>query len=241
MSRFAIFSSCLLLALMATAGAAEAADMPRSGFFDSYSKLQPVDASRNSYRYTSDQLKEILSTTQAIVIPQPEIFLADDSKYKGISPDELKMLADTFQSLIIEALADRYQIAQRPGPNTIVLRTALTNVHLKRKGRIPVLGYMPTAFVITSIKRIGDELTDKIMLTEVTWEAEMLDGGNADVLLQLLVPMGNYSTKKEFTSWDDLVIAISVGGMRLRCRLDNAADGSAKNCLDITEADLPAQ
>ncbi len=239
MNRFANSLSGLTFALLANAGMA--ADMPHSGFFDDYSKLQSVDASWVSSLYTSDHFNEVLSTTQAVVVPQPEIFLASNSKYKGISPDEMKSLADTFQAVVIDALSDKYQIALSPGPNTVVLRMALTNVHLKKKGR-KFYQYMPTAFVLSSVKRaMFDDFTKKIVLTEVTWEAEILDGRNAEVLGQLVLQMGNQSKKKEFTSWEDLVTAMSVGGMRLSCRLDNASTGTDKDCLEITEADLPAR
>jgi hypothetical protein len=228
----------LILALTATVSVA--VEPPNSGFLEDYGKLQQVDASWISSLYTYEQLKTVLGSTQAVVIPQPEIFLADDSKYKGIKPDEMKVLADTFRAVVIDALADKYQIAQTPGDNTIVLRMALTNVHLKRKGR-NLLAYTPAGFVVSSVKRAMDDFSKKILLTEVTWEGEILDGGNADVLAQLVVSMGDNSKKKQFTSWDDLVTAMSVGGMRLRCRLDNATAPTADDCLKITEADLPSQ
>ena len=219
---------------------AHAADMPRSGFFDSYSNLQPVGGSQVSFLYTSDELEEVLSTTRAVVVLQPEIFLSDDSKYKGISPDEMKALADSFQSIIVDTLSDKYQIARSPGPNTIVVRMALSNIHLQRKGR-KFFQYLPVGLVLTTAKRAMDEFTQKVVLTEVSWEAEILGDGDADVLAQLLVPMGNHSKKKEFSSWNDLIVAMSVGGLRLRCRLDNAAASTADtdHCLEITEADLP--
>jgi len=239
MDRIAKSLCGLTLAFLANAGVA--ADMPNSGFFDDYDKLQSADASWISSIYLSDHFEKVLSTTQAIVVPQPEIFLASNSKYKGISPDEMKSLADSFQAVIIDALADKYQIAMSPGPNTIVLRMALTGVHLKKKGR-KFYQYIPTAFVLSSLKRaLFDDFAKKIQLTEVAWEAEILDGSNAEVLGQLVLQMGNQSEKKEFTSWDDLITAMSVGGMRLRCRFDNASDGTDKDCFEITEADLPVQ
>jgi hypothetical protein len=219
-------------------GLLQASDMRRSGFFDFYHDLRPVDASWISFIYTSDQLEEVLSTTRAIVVMQPEIFLASNSKYKGISPAEMNALTNALRSIVIDALADKYQITDRPGANTIVLRMALSNLHLKKKGR-GLMGYTPIGFVVTTAKRQMQEFTEKILLTEITWEAEILDGRNAEVLAQLMVPMGNNSSKKEFTSWDDLVTAMSVGGLRLRCRLDHAAAGTTGDCLAITEADLP--
>ncbi len=226
-----------IAAALSLAASAQAADMQRSGFFDNYDKLQPAEASWVDFLYTSERMEQLLGSARAIVVPQPEIFLAGDSKYKGISPDEMKALADTFQSVVIEALADKYQIAQRPGPDTIVLRMALSNVHLKRKGR-NLLGYTPIGFVVTTTKRMLDEFTKKILLTEVTWEGEFVDGETGEVVGQIIVAMGNNSKKKEFTSWDDLVTAMSVGALRLRCRFDNAGAGTTRDCLSITDVDL---
>ena len=50
--------------------------------------------------------------------------------------------------------------------------------------------------------------------------------------------MGNSLKKKEFTSWDDLKTAMSIGGLRLRRRLDNATADTTRDCLEITEEDL---
>ena len=224
-------------ATLTLAGPVQAADLQRSGFFDNYDKLQPADASWVDFLSTSERLKPLLGSARAIVVPQPEIFLAIDSKYRGISPNEMKALADTFQSVIVDALADKYQIAQRPGPDTIVLRMALSNVHLKRKGR-NLLGYTPIGFVATTAKRMLDDFTKKILLTEVTWEGEIIDGETGEVAGQMVVMMGNNSKKKEFTSWDDLVTAMSVGALRLRCRFDNADADIESDCLSITDADL---
>ena len=57
MNRFTKSLSGLTFALLANAGVA--ADMPHSGFFDDYGKLQAVDASWISSLYTSDQLHHL--------------------------------------------------------------------------------------------------------------------------------------------------------------------------------------
>ena len=53
---------------------------PESGFFDDYSRLQPTGDQWESYIYTKDNFHERVAATQAIVIEQPELFLAPDSK-----------------------------------------------------------------------------------------------------------------------------------------------------------------
>ena len=65
------------------------------------------------------------------------------------------------------ALVDVYQIAASPGPNTLTMRMALTNLHLKKKGR-GLLGYTPVGFVASGVKKARmNDFVDNILLTEV--------------------------------------------------------------------------
>ena len=118
------------------------------------------------------------------------------------------------------------------------MRMAFTNVHLKKKGR-GLLGYTPVGFVASSAKKaMMNDFVDNILLTEVVWEAEMLDSQTGERFAAILAGLGNRKTKKEFTSWDELMQALEVGADRIICRLDNAkvAEGEMRDCLaEITE------
>ncbi len=238
-SSFIGFVSCLILYLPAiTLGQ----DMPMSGFFDDYSRLEPMpEADWVDFMYRGDNFREKLAAATAIVIPQPEFFVAPDSKYKGVKPENLNALADGMRQLLVEAFEDGYQIANNAGPDTIVLRIAFSNLYLKKKGRTPVVGYLPHVYLMTSAKRaMLDDFADKIQLTEVVWEAELLDAESGEIVGQLLLSLGNYLEKREFSSWDDLVTALSVGAARLRCRFDNAPlpDDQREDCFKITADDI---
>ncbi len=111
----AVISVCLLALPMA----ASADNPPESGFFDDYSRLEPVQDHWIDYLYISENFREKLASTQTLVIPQPEMFLAPDSKYKGMNPNNMKVMTDTMQELLIEAFVDGYQIANSAGPNTL--------------------------------------------------------------------------------------------------------------------------
>jgi hypothetical protein len=122
-----------------------------------------------------------------------------------------------------------------------MIRMAFSNLHLKKKPRIPVVGWLPPAYVVTTAKRgLLDEFTQNVLMTEAVWEAELTDSETGEIVGQLLVKLGNRREKKEFSSWDELVLTMAVNAKRFRCRFDNAPlPASAKrDCLEITAADL---
>jgi hypothetical protein len=220
--------------------AASSAQPVNSGFFDDYSKLESNEALGLDYMYQRPGWEEIVRSTRVVVIPQPEIFLAPDSKYKGMKPDDMKELADLLRSGMFVALADGYQIADNPGPDTLVLRVALTNMHLKKKGRIPVIGYLPPAYIAGTAKRqLLNDFAQNILLTEAVVEMEVLNGESGEVLGQLIAELGDRGTKKEFASWEEMQAAATVAGLRLRCRLDNAKfePEMRVNCLEAITLD----
>ncbi len=235
------FGTLVSLCLLALPLPASADNPPESGFFDDYSRLEPVQANWIDYLYISENFREKLASTQTVVIPQPEMFLAPDSKYKGMNPNNMKLMTDTMQELLIEAFADGYQIANSAGPNTLMIRMAFSNLHLKKKPRIPVVGWLPPAYIVTTAKRgLLDDFTKNVLMTEAVWEAELTDSETGEILGQLLVKLGNRREKKEFSSWDELVLSMAVNAKRFRCRFDNASlpASTKRDCLEITAADL---
>jgi hypothetical protein len=204
-----------------------------SGFLDDYDQLEPTEDVWIDYIYTGPDFRQKVSDTTAFMVEQPEIFIAPDSKYKGMKPDDMKMMADSLRAVFAEALVEEFQIAASPGANTLVMRMAFTNVHLKKKGR-SLLGYTPVGFVVGGAKKaLMDDFFDNILLTEAVWEAEIFDSQTGERYGALIVSLGNKDNKKEFTSWDEMVHAMEVGGQRVMCRIDNAraAEGEMRDCL----------
>jgi len=209
-----------------------------SGFLDNYEQLQPADDDWLSYIYTAPEFRQKISGTTAFMVEQPEILIAVDSKYKGMKPDDMKLMADSLRAIFAEALLEKYQIAASPGPNTLVMRMAFTNVYLKKKGR-GLLGYTPVGFVASSAKKaLMNDFVDNILLTEVVWEAEILDSQTGERYGAIMIGLGNKDSKKEFTSWDQLTQILEVGAARVMCRLDNSKTDEAeiRDCLaEVTE------
>ena len=209
-----------------------------SGFLTDYEQLEPSDDVWLDYMYAGLEFRPKVAGTTAIMLEQPEIFFAADSKYKGMKPDDMKLLADSMKAIFADKLVEEYQIAASPGPNTLLFRMALTNVHMKKKGR-NLLGYTPVGFVAGSAKRaLLNDFIDNIMLTEVMWEAEIFDSQTGQRYGALIIGLGNKNSKKEFTSWEQLMHSMEVGAERLVCRLGNAkaVEGELRDCLaEITE------
>jgi hypothetical protein len=204
-----------------------------SGFLSDYEQLRPSEDALISYVYTAPGFRKNIADTTAFIVEQPEIFIAPDSKYGGMKPDDMKTMADSTRAIFAETLLEGYQIAASPGPNTLVMRMAFTNVHLKKKGR-SLLGYTPIGFVAHGAKRaLLNDFVDNILLTEVVLEAEMLDSQTGERYGAMIISLGNKDTKKEFTSWDQLIEAIAVSSRRVMCRLEdaNAAEGERRDCL----------
>ena len=188
-----ILTTCCFLIFQ---GTVLAEGPPESGFFDDYSRLEPAAAPWADFVYVADTYAEEMAKIQAIIIPQPELFLAPDSKYKGMKPDSMKVITDSMQQLFEEAFAGGYQIANSPGSNTMMLRMAFSNLYLKKKPRIPVVGWLPPAYLLTSAKRnILDEFTDNILLTELVWEAELTDSQTGEIFGRIIVKLGERNDK----------------------------------------------
>ncbi len=111
-----------------------AQDIQDSDFLTDYSRLKKSSDEYMDYKYLAPGV-ERMTNYSAVMIDQPEIFIAPNSKYKGMKPDDMKALADAFRSAMAQALAGTYMVVDQPGPNVLYLRFAISNLQLKKKKR----------------------------------------------------------------------------------------------------------
>ena len=104
-----------------------------SGFLTDYSLLKVRHADLANRVYVVPDLTERLKGTNALLVDQPEIFIAPDSKYKGAKGDQLKLLADTVRLATVERLeAGGYAVVEEPGPGVMYVRFAVSHLYLKK-------------------------------------------------------------------------------------------------------------
>ncbi len=192
----------LTLLVISTSVAGWAQQQPElSGFLDDYPPLTPAEEGSETLLWKAPNIE---AKYVAVMVDQPVIFIHPDSPYKGIEPDELKVLADAYRDIIATKLATVHPVVEQPRPNIIRLRLALTNVYLKKRGGSS--SGSPTNEHITKA-----DLGRKYSLVEASVEAEGIDnetGQRLAVAVRKKVRREGEDVNDEATSWDDLRAAL---------------------------------
>jgi len=203
-------------------GFAAAQDFQSSDFLSDYSQLKKSSDAYMDYTYLAPGAPDKMANYSAVMIDQPEIFIAPNSKYKGMKPDDMKALADAFRTSMAQSLAQDYLIVEQPGPNVLYLRFALSNLQLKKKRR-GLLSFTPVGLVVGAAKSaLTTDFSKKIDLKGLTMEMEVLDSNSEEQLAALLETRSG--AKDDPASWSELEALIAVYSQRVRCRLDNARE-----------------
>jgi len=211
-----------------------AQDFVSSDFLSDYSQLKQSSDAHMDYTYLAEGAPDKMAKYSAVMIDQPEIFVAENSKYKGMKPDDMKTLADAFRAAMAQSLSTTYMIVDQPGPNVLYIRFAISNVQLKKRKR-GLLGYTPVGFVAGAAKTaLINDFTKKIDLKGMTMEVEILDSNSEEQFAALLETRSG--KKDEPASWEELEALITVYSQRVGCRLDNArvAEENRTDCLSGT-------
>ncbi|MBN1545610.1 MAG: DUF3313 domain-containing protein [Syntrophaceae bacterium] len=80
-------------------------------------------------------------------------YFAEDSEYKGIDPQVMKDLADSFNKEIITALQKNYTIVTEPGPDVVRLRIAITGLKQSKPGLSAVTSVIPVGLAVSTVKK----------------------------------------------------------------------------------------
>jgi hypothetical protein len=186
------------------------------GFLSDYSRLQP--RGKDLAYQSADAMKE-LAAAKAIMIDQPEIHIAPGSDYKGAKPADMAVIAEAMRNDLSEALkASGYNVVTQPGPNVLLLRTALTDVYLEKKER-NVLGYTPIGFVVGAGVSAMKEVMDKVDIMGMTLQAEITNSSTNAVLFDLVAQRGG---NEQRISFDDFQSQMKAWGKRLNCQINNS-------------------
>ena len=231
---------CFAVIGMIITGSALAAE--NVGFLTDYGKLKSVNDSKVDKRYIAAGAFEKLQDYEVIFIHQPEIFISPDSKYQGMKPDDAKAISDLLQAAITENFRNDYLIADAPGEGVLVIRTALTDLHLKKK--LPFTAFMPVGAIVYGIKQGVQDLEKRLKFQQITIEVEISDGKSGDVLAAATTSRGKMKDKKakqkaDPSSWEEIVGLFDEIGERVHCKLDNARrdPGAQVDCAAENEVD----
>jgi len=212
----------VLLGLLSTA-TVHAQD---NGFFTDSSLLKPWKKGTFDHVYLHPNILTLLKRHKAILIDQPEIFIADDSKYKGAKGDQLKQLSDTARLAMMERLsAGGYKVADEPGPDVMYLRWSISDIYLKKKKR-SILSYSAMGMIVhTTRQAMIKDLFKKIDIVELSLQVEFSDGASGEIIAAATSHQGTRKSrgqKEDLVTWEELDAMFSTVGERVRCYLDSA-------------------
>jgi hypothetical protein len=113
-----------MIALMFAAGCATAP--PGSGFLKDYSKLQtdPDDESLKWWEKKGVDWKRY----KRLMIDPVVVYYNPEAENRQIEPDVLKELTDYFRTVVIKEVQDSYPVVDRPGPDVLRIRAAITDL-----------------------------------------------------------------------------------------------------------------
>jgi Protein of unknown function (DUF3313) len=152
-----------------------------SGFLgDNYSLLQKgkgfqadwiyIDKNANYSNYTKVYIKSI------------ELWKSDepDSPFSKMSPEDQQKLVNYFNTVLVNAWQKNMQIVDQPGPNTLVVRVAITEARKSRPVMNLVSSVVPMAMVMSAGKQLITGSGTGV--GGMTVEAEVTDGDSGQLL-----------------------------------------------------------
>ena len=238
----------LLVCIFGVCSAASAVSQ-NNDFLTDYSLLETQEGNFAAKVYRMPNLAQRLADYDAVMVDQPEIFIAEDSKYKGAKGDALKQLADSARLVTMARLeANGFDVVDEPGPDVLYMRWAITDLYLQKKKR-GLLSYTPVGMVVHATAQAATrDLWKKINIAELSFEVEISDLVTGEILGAAVSAQEGLRKAKgqteDLVSWQELDALFETIGERLACQLSNARipESEWKACADIwIEPEVPEE
>lgn len=193
------------LALASLMACADTKPRNFSGFLGDYSALKQVPGAKVDFLYRKPGAN--LANYDSIMFDPVAIYYHPQSRLLSFDHKDIVRLAVYFQDALANAVKDTYPVVVRPGPNTLRVRGAITNLKVSR----PLSG-------ITS-----PELMKFSLFTGDAWiEAEFLDSVTNQRLVAIVDARkaGGAGNPNYFRHWSEVRTAFREWAQRFRARLD---------------------
>jgi hypothetical protein len=155
----------------------------RSGFLSDYARLKPVAWAEGIQCWRAP--KADMKKYTKVLITRMAVTLKPDQQ-QGIDPTDLKTLTDYFHAALVRDLKPQMTVVDKPGPDVIVIRIALTNLVPTSVTRSVGGTLIPYGFVAEagSGAATGRPAGSTPYLGETGMEMQFLDGGSQAVLAE---------------------------------------------------------
>ena len=194
---------------------------PRSGFLSDYSLLRPGKEGQAALRYINP--KANWSSYTSIYVTPVEFI--GDAKSQA-DPQQEQILCSYYYDALRKQLATVLPIANRPGPNVMVIRAALTNVTTATPGLRTVSVVIPQDRLLNAAQSLATD--SYAFVGSAQSEGEITDGGTGMVLAQAVDGReGGMSIKNaDVWEWGDAEHAMDYWAQLAATRLKEFRSGS---------------
>ncbi len=142
--------ACLAIAV----SGAVAADIPFSGFLGEpgvYEKMVPGPEGGAKLRWVKPDAD--YKKYKRFMVDSVIFYLSDNNAYKGFDPQEMKDLADAFNTELAAAFRNKWPMVSEPGPDVARIRIAITNLKPSNPARSVVSTILPIGMAISLVKK----------------------------------------------------------------------------------------
>ncbi len=199
---------------------AVAEDLPFSGFLGDksvYEKLKPGPEGGAKLRWLKPGVD--FKNYNKFMVDSVIFYLADDAQYKGIDPQEMKEMADSFNKEIVAAFKDKYPIVADPGTDVARIRFAITNIKPSSPGVSAVTSILPIGLIVSTVKKGATGSWSGSGQTGT--ELIALDSTTNDVIA-MAVDQQEAAFSERFSKWGSATDAFKFWSERLVKFIDDA-------------------
>ena len=213
-----VASSVMLAGCATTNGGTEsAATAPvNSGFLADYSKLRPVEGKEGIQRYL-DRSTDLKHYAKVFIDPVQVVLSSDPEGYKGVQPDVLKRIADSFNTAFVNAVSTGYQVVNAPGPDVLRVRLAITGIQ-PVPTPLGVTDFIPIKAVFNAGRAAAGAAP---RVAEISAEIEVLDGQGRPVAAAVATRKSDATLpQNDRVTWNDLSPIVNSWAKQFRQGLD---------------------
>lgn len=213
-----------VMSLLATGAVIAADNVAHSGFLPDYTKLKPVEGREGVLRFVDPSID--LRPYGKIYIDPVQVVVSTENGYKGVQPDVLKRMADSFKDSFGNALTSGYQIVPAPGPDVLSIRLAITGIQ-PVSPPLGVTDFIPIKAIFNAGRAAAG---DAPKVAELSAEIEVLDGKGRQAAAVVATRKAEKNlSQKDTITWNDLTPIVDAWSRNFRAALDEARGlGSAK-------------
>jgi hypothetical protein len=201
-----------------TVSTAFAGDPPFSGFLGSasvYAQLTPGPKDGAKLRWLKPGVNFL--KYEKFMVDSVIFYLANEADYKGIDPQAMKELADSFNKELVAALKDKYPIVAEPGPDVARIRFAITNVKPSKPAVSAVTSILPVGLAVSTVQR--GTTGGWTGSGEIAAELMVLDSTTNDVIV-MAVDQQQAAFESRFSKWGSATDAFKFWSGRLVAFMD---------------------